>query len=586
MSGRFDSRALTIAEVVERGLVTAIFQPVVWLGTGKIFGYVGSICGPSGDLLCAPQRLKQAAWQEGLLLELENLALKTILKGFVDSQLQGVLFPQFDIDVFSVANRLKDIRLGKLAAQIGIEAARVVPFISGIFSEFEDGAGLLQKVLARYEEHGHALAIDDVAEAGNAHGAKKGRVPAYAMLERDLIEDIDKELAKLQLIKSQVESFSDNSSCQLIAMGITTRSEFLLLNEIGVQLGLGDFISKPSKVAAVTPSREVLNVISQKTNGGEERNRTASIIERVPAFSLESCNEDVFLLFEKNPQVTVVAVLNNGMPIGLINRGVFISRYARPYQRELYGKKSCTSFMDPEPLIVDKSISIPELSRLLAEDQRHISMGFIFTDNGLYLGVGTSQNLIHEITEMQVQSARYANPLTGLPGNAKIDEEVNARLQARETFCLAYFDLDNFKPFNDVYGFSVGDAVIQMTAKVIVECCDAERDFIGHIGGDDFIVLFSGKGWEQHCRHMLERFAVEVGSFFNAADLERGGYIAENRRGEKEFHSLVSLSIGAVIAEPGLFQSHHELAVVASESKKKAKKELGNSLYINQRDYH
>jgi diguanylate cyclase (GGDEF)-like protein len=240
--------------------------------------------------------------------------------------------------------------------------------------------------------------------------------------------------------------------------------------------------------------------------------------------------------------------------------------------------------MDPEPLIVDRSISIQDLSRLLAEDQRHVSLGFIFTENGLYLGVGTSQKLIHEITEMQIQSARYANPLTGLPGNAPIDEHIDAILANEEIFCVCYFDLDNFKPFNDVYGFSMGDAMIQLTAKVITEQCD-EEDFVGHIGGDDFIALFRSSNWEVRCRAILERFGADVMSFFKQQDIERGGYVVDNRRGEKEFHNLTSLSIGAVPVQPRSFKSHRDIAVIAAESKKMAKKVHGNSLFVNKRDY-
>jgi diguanylate cyclase (GGDEF)-like protein len=241
--------------------------------------------------------------------------------------------------------------------------------------------------------------------------------------------------------------------------------------------------------------------------------------------------------------------------------------------------------MDPEPLIVDRNISIQELSRLLAEDQRHVTLGFIFTENGLYLGVGTSQNLIHEITEMQIQSARYANPLTGLPGNSPIDEHIDALLASEEPFCVCYFDLDNFKPFNDVYGFSMGDAMIQMTAKIISEQCDREIDFVGHIGGDDFIALFRSTDWEERCRTILERFGADVMSFFNPHDIERGGYVTENRRGEKEFHNLSSLSVGVVPVQPKIFKSHRDIAAVAAESKKMAKKMHGNSLFINQRNY-
>ncbi|MDZ4201859.1 MAG: EAL domain-containing protein [Gallionella sp.] len=581
----FDT-AFTVTEVIERGALSAIYQPMVRLESGKIFGYVGCIRGPSGDLLCSPERLYKSAWEDGYLIDLENHCLETVLRNFVESKLPGILFLRLDISIYSFADKLKDVKIDKLIQQSGVEPSRVVLFFSGLVSHLEDNSGLMQKLLARYNERGFAVAVDEISAVLDKSGEKKALLPEYVLLDRYLVEDVDKEPVKFNLIKS-LHKRMRNTSCRLIASGVDTRSEMLLLNEIGIPFGMGDFISRASKNPLRSVSRDVLDALKPNNakHGAEQSCIEHALLERVQCFQLDDCNEEVFILFEKNPQISVVCVVNNGVPIGLINRGVFINRYARPYQRELYGKKPCTTFMDPEPLVVDKNISIQELSRLLAENQRHISMGFIFTDNGQYLGVGTSQNLIHEITEMQIQSARYANPLTGLPGNARIDEEVDALLRSQESFCLAYFDLDNFKPFNDVYGFSMGDAVIQMTAKIIVELSDAELDFVGHIGGDDFIALFRSNNWNDRCNSMLNRFANEAQAFFSPADLERGGYVAENRRGEKEFHTLVSLSIGAVVVVPGTFRSHKEVAVVATESKKMAKKVHGNSLYINQRQY-
>lgn len=578
--------ALTVPELIDGGLISATYQPLVWLDSGRIFGYVGSVRGPSGDLLCSPDRLYKSAWECGYLIELENHCLEVALRTFVESKLQGILFLRLDIGVYTYADKLKDVKIDKLIQQSGIDPSRVVLFFNGFVSRLENNNGLLQRLLARYNERGYAVAVDEISAVLDRAGEKKELLPEFVLLDRYLVEDVEKEPAKLKLLKS-LQKHMRNTSCRLIATGVDTRSEMLLLNEIGIPFGMGDFVARASKNPMRRISRDVLDALNHNDSAqGGDRNRIErALLERVPCFRLEDCNEDVFSLFEKNPQITLVAVVNNNIPIGLINRGVFINRYARPYQRELYGKKPCTTFMDPEPLIVDKNITIQELSRLLAEDQRHISMGFIFTDNGQYLGVGTSQNLIHEITEMQIQSARYANPLTGLPGNGCIDDEVDVLLQSHEPFCLAYFDLDNFKPFNDVYGFSMGDAVIQMTAKIIVELSEADQDFVGHIGGDDFIALFRSRDWKERCSSMLERFESEVKTFFSASDIERGGYIAENRRGEKEFHTLVSLSIGAVIVEPRTFGSHKEIAVVATESKKMAKKVRGNSLYVNQRHY-
>jgi len=568
--------------VIENRRLNVLFQPIVDLANSSIIGYEGQIRGPSDELLHSPVLLYRLAKQADRLLDLENLCCQLIADSFVELKLQGILFLNLDVDVF-LKHKFKEVQVIPALEKAGIDQQSVVITLCVREPYDIDNPHFLPKIISRYSELGYKVAVKD---QGEIFQTQQEIYPACVKINRHLIQDIDKDPIKVQLLKSLLEN-AGNSGFITLVEGIETRGELLLAKELGISLGQGCFIARPGrKPVRVTPS-EITHILSgnEEHAANNEHSGINAILERAPVFALENNNEEVFQVFEKNPQLSVVAVTNNKMPVGLINRSVFINRFARPYQRELYGKKSCTTFMDPEPLIVDKNISIQELSRLLVEDQRHVSLGFVFTENGLYLGVGTSQKLIHEITEMQIQSARYANPLTGLPGNSPIDEHVDALLKNEEPFCVCYFDLDNFKPFNDVYGFSMGDAMIQMTAKIISAQCESELDFIGHIGGDDFIVLFRSQDWETRCRTMLEKFGTDVMTFFKQADIERGGYVIENRRGEREFHNLTSLSVGVVPVKPRVFKSHRDIAVVAAEAKKMAKKMHGNSLYINQRDY-
>jgi diguanylate cyclase (GGDEF)-like protein len=571
-------------DVIEHRRLGVLFQPIIDLANSHIIGYEGQIRGPSDDLLHSPVRLHRLAKQAGRLLDLENLCCQLTIDSFAELKLQGILFLKLNVDVF-LEHKFKEVQVAHAVEKSGIDPQRVV--ITLCVNEPYDisNPNFLQKIISRYAELGYKVALKDHGEIFSMLQSQPEIYPSCVKINQHLIQDIDKDPIKVKLIKSLLE-IAGSSGFITIAEGIETRGELLLARELGISLGQGCFIARPSKKPLRVTPREISHAMAANDEiTNHEHNSIDAIMEKTPAFSLEKNNEEVFQMFEKNPQLSVVAVTNNKIPVGLINRSVFINRFARPYQRELYGKKSCSTFMDPEPLIVDRNISIQELSRLLAEDQRHVSLGFVFTENGLYLGVGTSQKLIQEITEMQIQSARYANPLTGLPGNSPIDEHIDALLAGEEPFCVCYFDLDNFKPFNDVYGFSMGDAMIQMTAKVISEQCDREIDFVGHIGGDDFIALFRSTDWEERCRNILERFGADVMSFFNPHDIERGGYITENRRGEKEFHNLSSLSVGAVPVQPKIFKSHRDIAAVAAESKKMAKKMHGNSLYINQRNY-
>ena len=189
----------------------------------------------------------------------------------------------------------------------------------------------------------------------------------------------------------------------------------------------------------------------------------------------------------------------------------------------------------------------------------------MITRNGRYLGVGSVMDLLRRITELQVRNARYANPLTQLPGNVPIYDFIDDLLGQGSDFWIAYCDLDHFKPFNDVYGYSQGDEVIKTVAALLLEHMDDRLDFVGHIGGDDFIIILRGADWEARCRAVL------------------AGKGIEDRAGNATFFPLLSLSIGVAHPDPERCYSHHDVAALASEAKHQAKREPGNSLYRDRR---
>lgn len=319
--------------------------------------------------------------------------------------------------------------------------------------------------------------------------------------------------------------------------------------------------------------------------GTLQRPTVESLMRQVPCVTPECSNEQVFSLFEQHPELNSIPVVKDGVPVGIISRQHMINSFARQYHRELYGRRPCKTMMDHHPVVVEKSASPNELSDLMLQsDPQHLLTGYIVTDNGHYAGMGSGHDLLRLITQMQISAARYANPLTMLPGNVPINEQIETLLHGQIPFVACYFDLDNFKPFNDVYGYKRGDDVIQLAGKLLEKICVPQVDFLGHIGGDDFIVLFQSPDWEERCQNLLHRFAEKAKSFYTDDDLAQGGIKAEDRQGKKKFHPLVSFSIGAVKVLPGTFKSHQEVSSAAAAAKKQAKKISGNSLFVERRE--
>ena len=181
---------------------------------------------------------------------------------------------------------------------------------------------------------------------------------------------------------------------------------------------------------------------------------------------------------------------------------------------------------------------------------------------------------------------RRISPLTGLPGNVQIHAELKKRITNGEEFSVLYLDLDNFKAYNDVYGFLKGDQIIEYTANVILKCIHQsfnENYFVGHIGGDDFIALVPTLEVDNICQSIIANFDSGVNRFFTEEDIEKGYIEVANRRGVMEQFALTSISIGAVIADKDRFSNILEIGEVGAQVKHVAKSIIGSSYAIDRR---
>ena len=181
---------------------------------------------------------------------------------------------------------------------------------------------------------------------------------------------------------------------------------------------------------------------------------------------------------------------------------------------------------------------------------------------------------------------RRISPLTGLPGNVQIHAELKKRITNGEEFSVLYLDLDNFKAYNDVYGFLKGDQIIEYTANVILKCIHQsfnENYFVGHIGGDDFIAIVPTLKVDNICQLIIANFDEGVTKFFTEEDLEKGYIEVANRKGIIEQFALTAISIGAVIADKDRFSNILEIGEVGAQVKHVAKSIIGSSYAVDRR---
>ncbi len=577
-----------LREIIEQRRLSALFQPIIDLKSGEFLGFEGLIRGPADSPLHSPINLFGAAKQQGLQLELEMLSRQTVLEAFAKLNLPGSLFLNVSPETLTHPS-FKNGQTLAFLHQLGLEPERVIIEITENQPtfDFED----MRNALLHYRSMGFKIAIDDLGEGFSSLRLWSELRPEFIKVDMHFVQGVDRDPVKLQFLKS-IQHIAESCGTHVIAEGIETEAELRVVKDIGIVFGQGYFIARPSPTPPLLASTETSSIINSsniaifpKAEFNQRSQTTAhKLLTYVEPVLPETLNEHVFERFTANPALRVIPVVKNGKPICLINRYQFIDRFAKPYQRELMGKKPCEYLTQCEPLLVEKNMPIEELSHFLAEaDSRHFADGFIITENGRYIGVASGQDLLRELTQMQLEAARYANPLTLLPGNVPINKHIERLLHANSSFVACYCDLNHFKPFNDNYSYRKGDEMIQLTGRILNWACDPKLDFIGHIGGDDFILLMQSRDWKARCEQALRSFEQATLLMFKDEHLAAGGYSSEGRDGIVKFHPLASLSIGAIQVSAKQFMSHHEVSAAMSDAKKMAKKISGNSLFIEQR---
>ncbi len=577
-----------LRNILDRKALTPHFQPIVDLRIGELYGFEGLIRGPVDSVLHAPMNLLGTAREGGMLPELERSCIEAILGTWAKAPQHHRIFinlsPSALLDAKGRAARGAHLaeQLGLLPENVVIELTESQPTFN--YAPLLEAAEYLRSL-------GFTIALDDLGEGFSSLRLWSELRPEFIKVDKHFVQGVGSDPLKLHFLRS-IHELAVRTGARVIAEGIETDGDLAVIQELGIDFGQGFLLGRPAPQPLFRPAPTLIHRLRPSQDQSVSRSHASTsraTAERllVPTLPIgpETNNLEVLSRFIRQPGLQSLPVVKEGLPIGLLNRYTFTDMMSRPYAQDLYGKRSCVQFMEQDFLVVDQSITIHALSeRVVESDPRHILHGFIITRGGRYIGMGSGHDLMREITQMQLSAARYANPLTQLPGNVPIHEHLDARLDSQEPFAVCYWDLDHFKPYNDVYGYRRGDELIQWTGRLLQEGFGDPDEFVGHVGGDDFISIHPEAGWEPKVCGLLNRFDVERKGLFNAEDLERGGYESENRRGELEFHPLVSLSVGVVLVWPGVYSNIHDVAAAASAAKKMAKRQPGCS-YFQERRY-
>ena len=563
-----------IKEILSRRQVGCLFQPIMDAGRQSLLGYEALSRGPSDSPLHAPQSLFAAAAASELSSALDVLCFETAIARRAELGLRGRIFVNLTASgVLALGDRREHItatltRHGCAPEQLVFELTE-----NAIMHDYK----AICDAIRRIRKLGISFAIDDLGAGYSGLHAWSELSPAFVKIDRYFISSIDTDALKMEFVRAIVDLARAMRST-VIAEGVETKGELVELREAGVNLLQGFHISPPKPV----PVQDVTATIVERIEITETPRDGATANDLVfDSVTIDPtvCVWEVAQMFHDQVALQTLPIVEQDKPIGVIRRSELLDILSLPLRQELFGRKPIAALMDQNPLLVDCELKLEQVSRIVTRGyQERLQEQFIITRDGRYLGMGRVIDLLRAITQEQIRSARHSNPLTALPGNVPVYDSVNGLLRREKRFVLCHIDIDNFKPFNDFYGYSKGDEALVALSRLLVSQASPRVDFIGHIGGDDFVAVFRSADWGARMKKLFTDVEQAFRSLYRREHIEQNGIVTRDRYGLERQFPLLSISVAALACEGVAHCTAEDLAYMIAPLKLQAKQLPGNSL--------
>jgi diguanylate cyclase (GGDEF)-like protein len=562
--------------ISERALST-LFQPIVDGGTRTVIGYEALTRGLHAGLE-SPMTLIECACRHGLTQALDAACVEAALSAFHTLRAEGRLFlnllPQTLLEWSSLADWL-----GSQLGAYGIDPHDVVLEITehGLTEDENRLAAAVRPLRAL----GCDIAIDDLGAGSSGLKSWAEIRPDYVKVDRYFVSGIERDPVRAEILRSLVD-MGRVTGCRIVAEGIENREQYALVLELGVDHLQGYFLGRPSRVPTLDAGAlEGLEAASP----APAANCAEDLVLSVPGVPADTTVASVVESFRQHPDWTALAVLESGgsrRPVGIVYRDQLLILLSRPLHPEIYNRKPVTSVMVRDPMQVEARARLDQVSRIVtARAAPHQRDDFIISRNGIYLGLGRTVDLLRQITAQQIQAAMHSNPLTGLPGNREIQTQLAQWVARRRHFVACHLDLNHFKPYNDEYGYARGDQVLLHVAQVLTRAVRRPVDFVGHVGGDDFVFLLRSLDWTLRLTAMLEELTVSLINFHTAEHRAAGGFEGVDREGGRRRFPLLGVSIGAVEVDGAQASSAERVLESLRQMKSLAKSRGGSRCVLS-----
>ena len=571
-----------LRDIIDNGRIKTLYQPIISLRDSSILGFEALSRGPEESCLFLPNDLFRVAGECNYLWDLE-LVCRT-------KALESAFRQKKDIKIFINVNpnvmhdsKFKDGFTEDFIKSYSKNPEDIV-FELTERSAVDDIEGFKHTVM-HYKNQSYHIAIDDAGAGYSGLNLISDIHPHFIKLDMQLIRGINKNGFKRALVKGMYE-FSKTSNTLLIAEGIETEEELRVLINMGIQYGQGYLIQRPNEVINGI-DEEIISLVKRINQSKNQffANRLSNIyisnlVRDTLTVSPKEKAGNVHELFIRNQDVTGITIIDGQKAVGTITKSNLTLKLSGRYGYSLFANKEISYLMDRGFLTTEYDTPIDIVSHLAMSRPVDSLYDFIVINKeGQYLGVVTVKDLLEKTMEMEVINAKHQNPLSGLPGNMIIEKNLETYISSDKPYTILYLDIDNFKSYNDVYGFENGDNIIKLLANLLVESM-SEEGFAGHIGGDDFVAIVPDYNALETCENIVSAFSESISKYYNENDLKRGFTVSKGRNGRIRNYPLISLSIAGVTNKVRDFSDIFILTEYIGTIKARCKQIEGNAIII------
>lgn len=495
------------------------FQPIIEARSGEIFGFeaLSRILGTTvfnniADLFPFAEKI-------GQLYPVETLCRRQAISSYPSiAQNKEMLFLNINPQVLADPE-FSSGHTRKLLTERGLTPSDVVLEItehSAIenFDTFRDA-------LSHYRNQGYLIALDDVGTGYSSLQSVAELHPDFLKVDRSLIKGVNADPIKWALLETFV-TFSKRIGCRIIAEGVETAEEMRTVIQLGVDYVQGFFVARPDFERKPLNSAVYDILEPERRLKSLDQSPILTLVDPLSLFDTATPVSTVETYFRNRPHQFLVGVTENQRIIGVVQRDRLFAALGARYGVPLYLTRTISVLMDTNPLIIEDSTPLEVVSSIaMQRPDAQLYDGIVVANQRKPIGMVSVANLMKAMAERQIQIAKGANPLTGLPGNIRIDQEIKQRLERRMTFGIIYVDLNKFKHYNDLHGFQQGDIAIKLTAEILLNVANiSDKDaFVGHIGGDDFIMILSSIHLEKLALTILSQFEQSCNQLTGAENL-------------------------------------------------------------------